>query len=278
MAVSLRRGSRIRRRGPRIDLDDAPARLVQRRRDAASALAADDPAVVSRVRTAPPAYLICHDAADVVRHCRLIDPCPAADEIRVSVTPARARWRVDVAARDQPGVLAAVTGVLAVHGLDVDQAVAATWDDGAALDAFVVSASRTPDLDALVRGMSDALGQPLTSEALRDAEVHFDDDASPWFTRCDVRVSDGPGVFHALAVAMTCANADVHGARATTTDGRVHDRFDLTNLSGHKLDRATQSEIRALVVSGVSTARVTSPRIGGWSYEARGPSAKERTV
>ena len=48
----------------------------------------------------------------------------------------RLEWRVEVAARDRPGLLAVVSGVLADHGLDILDAVVATWPDGGALDSF----------------------------------------------------------------------------------------------------------------------------------------------
>jgi UTP:GlnB (protein PII) uridylyltransferase len=147
-----------------------------------------------------------------------------------------------------------VTGVLTVYDFAVDQAVIATWDDGAVLDAFLVRSTWLPHVDLLQRDLEAALAKPRSSEALPDAEVTFDDDASPWYTRCDVRAPDRPGLFHALAVAISGADADVHGARATTRSGRVHDRFDLTDLTGEKLGPVTKARIEALVRSGTASS------------------------
>jgi UTP:GlnB (protein PII) uridylyltransferase len=65
-----------------------------------------------------------------------------------------------------------------------------------------------------------------------------------------VRVRDQPGLFHAVAVAMASAGADVHAARATTTDGEVLDVFDLTDMSGGKLHAKEQELIAAHLAAG----------------------------
>jgi [protein-PII] uridylyltransferase len=209
-------------------------------------------AAAARVATAPPGYLLAHDSADVARHCALLSSLPAPDEARVVVTPGRVRgtWNLDVASRDQPGLLAAFTGVLAGSGIEVVQAVIATWPDGGALEAFIVRTALRPDAPALEGGLEASLGQPLSSPAVADAEVAFDDGASPLYTGCHVRAADRPGLLHAMAVAIAAAGANVHAARVSTVNGIAHDRFDLSDRTGYKLNAPLEQAIRAEILLG----------------------------
>src|SRR5205823_2789444 len=131
----------------------------------------------------------------------LLSPVPAPGAVRVVATPGRAvgEWHLDVAARDRPGLLAACTGVLADRGIDVVQAVLATWADGAALEAFAVRSAVAPDAMGLQTAFEASLDQPRSSPPLPDAAVVFDRVASTVYTACEVRATDRPGLLHGLA-------------------------------------------------------------------------------
>src|SRR5581483_5943542 len=112
---------------------------VERRRLEAIALANGARRLVERIEAAPRGYLLSHGPDDVARQAALVDPLPGRAEVRVNVAAVAAdEWRVEVALRDRPGLLASVSGVLAAYGLDVLDAVVATWPDGAALESFHV--------------------------------------------------------------------------------------------------------------------------------------------
>jgi [protein-PII] uridylyltransferase len=243
-------------RGPVIQLDAEPAQRVRDRRDAAVALLAGGSRSARRAQAAPAGYALSQGAADVARHCQLLEPCPDPDTVRLAVTPTPAGWHVDVAARDRRGLLASTTGVLASHSLNVTQAVIATWDDGAALQAFVVDADPMPDPTRLQEDLAASLGGGLASPPVADASVDFDDDASPWYTRCDVRVADRRGLFHALAVAIADSGADVHAARASTVGDEAFDRFDLTDRFGRKLTPSIEDRIRTRIRLGLAPSRL----------------------
>lgn len=207
-----------------------------------------------RIADAPPGYLEVHGPCDIARHCELLSSVPAPGEVRAVVTPGQAagRWHLDVAALDRPGLLAAFTGVLTIWGVDTAQAVLATWDDGAALEAFVVRSAVPPDSAALQAAFAAALDRPLWSPPIPDASITFDNEASPLYTACEVRAVDRPGLLHAVAVAIATAGADVHAAGITTIDGVACDRFDLSDGHGGKLDAALEAVIRSLIASGVT--------------------------
>jgi UTP:GlnB (protein PII) uridylyltransferase len=202
-------------------------------------------------------YLAVHGPADLARHDALLTPRPRAGEVRVVVTPCRrlGEWRVDVGARDGPGLLASFTAGLTALGVDVLQAVVGTWDGGAAVDAFVVRSARQPDSEVVRAALVNALDASMWSVPIPDAVASFDNSASSVYTACEVRVDDRPGVLHAIAVAITAAGADVHAARVETVDGVAVDRFDLSTRAGGKLDAGMQEAIRLHLAAGVAPGR-----------------------
>jgi UTP:GlnB (protein PII) uridylyltransferase len=230
---------------------------VDRRRAAAVGLVEDGSGAATRIADAPPGYLLVHGSSDIARHCELLCPLPLPSEVRVEATPGRTRgeWHVDVATRDRRGLLAAFTGVLAAANVDVVQAVLATWDDGAALEAFVVRCDDAPDGLALQHAFVASLREPLEACPVGDAGVTFDDSTSALYTQCDVRAADRPGLLHALAVAMASAGADVHAARVRTAGGLAHDVFDLSDPTGRKLDTGLENRIRSCLREGRAVSR-----------------------
>ncbi len=242
----------------------APNRdVVERRRAEALHLAGSNVFVADRVLHAPQGYLVAEDARSVVGHAELLEPLPARGEVRVEVKPdEHDRWRVDIATRDRPGLLATVTGALADEGLDVLDATVATWGDGGALESFRVrrvapGEPPDPEIDpgALTAAITARLGRSFVSEPIDDAEVMFDDDASPWYTLCEVRVPDRPGRLHAITVALAAADVDVHSARLRSERGIAIDRFELTDRRGHKLDLHRRVAIERQLASGAAPRR-----------------------
>jgi Kef-type K+ transport system membrane component KefB len=241
------------------DLTGLDARnLVERRRAEAKRLSGDDPAVAERIARAPRTYLLAQDAADVARQAALFAPLPAAGRAHVAVAQMEGHeWRVEVASRDRPGLLATVSGVLSDSGLSVQDAVVATWADGGALESFrVLPTKRTPpDADALTAAIVEAFGRPLEAPPTPGAEVVFDDDASPWYTLCELRCVDCPGLLHSITVGFASAGVDVHSARVGTVAGQAVDRFEVTDRNGRKLGEPAKRAVIEAITGGVRTGR-----------------------
>jgi Kef-type K+ transport system membrane component KefB/predicted amino acid-binding ACT domain protein len=241
------------------DLTGLDARnLVERRRAEAVRLAGGDRAVVERIALAPRTYLLAQDATDVARQAALLEPLPSPGRARVAVEELEGNERrVEVASRDRPGLLATVSGVLSDAGLSVQDAVVATWADGGALDSFrVLPTKRTPpDADALTAAIVEAFDRPLEAPPTPGAEVVFDDDASPWYTLCEVRCVDRPGLLHAITAAFASAGVDVHSARVRTVEGQAADRFEVTDRNGRKLGEPAKRAVIEAVTGGVRTGR-----------------------
>lgn len=244
-------GSRSRTRRSRpaaVDVEPVAAR-----KRAAIRLVGTDSLAAERIATAPAGYVMAHTSSDVARHCELLSPAPAPGEARVVITPGRVpgEWHLDVGSHDRPGLLAAFTGVLARQGVDVHQAVLATWDDGGALQAFVIAGAPPPE--PLQEAFELSLDEPLASPPIADARVSFSD--AELYTSCEVRAADRPGLLHAIAVAIASAGADVHAARVTTRNGIAHDRFDISDQAGLRLDVSLEEAIRVGVTHGTLPRR-----------------------
>jgi Kef-type K+ transport system membrane component KefB/glycine cleavage system regulatory protein len=243
--------------------------LVERRRAEAMRLLGsvlETREVRDRIAHAPRSYLLSQDSADVARQAALLEPLPPRNQARARVVTLPwnrsgppddpPRWRVEVACRDRPGLLATVSGVLAAQGLSVEEAVVATWPDGAALESFrVTSTDLPPDAVRLEAAIVAAFGQPPRSEPNPDATIIFDDDSSPWYTIAQVRSPDSPGLLHSITVAMAAAGADVHSARVETVDDDAVDTFELTDRNARKLDDSTKEAIVEAVREGVTSSR-----------------------
>jgi Kef-type K+ transport system membrane component KefB/predicted amino acid-binding ACT domain protein len=248
---------------------------VEQRRAEASRLVGTHTDARERLQHAPRAYLLAVGPADLARQVELCDPVPrVTDAARVAVTPAPGRptaGRIDIVARDRPGLLARETQVLAALGVDVDDAVVATWGDGCALASFLVHAASLPDGDRLTAALRNALRGPLSSQGMEGMRVEFDDEGSPWHTLCTVVGPDRRGLLHALTTALAAAGANVHAARVRTDGGRAVDVFELTDAKGRKLNRSAQDELRHLLSTGVTERR---PR---WRWRRR-PTARPVSV
>ena len=113
--------------------------LVGRRRVEAIRRVGGRPDLIRRIEEAPQTFLLEETSEATARQVALLEPLPGAREARVGLARAESDVWVDVGARDRPGLLAAVTGVLAGIGVNVSEALIATWPDGGALETFRVT-------------------------------------------------------------------------------------------------------------------------------------------
>lgn len=263
-------------------LDDLLARLLQvlnrpdltgrragsqleARRGEAVRLAATD-AQADRIRSAPRAYLLAQSPETVARHAALLDPPPRRGRVAVHVTTlGNDLGRVEIAAMDRPGLLGAVSGVLADRRIDVVAAAAVTWPDGAIVESYtvrtVVPLSTAMGTAAhLEDAIQSALRAPLVAEPAPDLAIDFENDASPWYTLCEVRGPDRPGLVHAVSVGFAASGVTVHSAAIDTVGGVVIDRFELTDEDGRKLDGDRRRAVREAIWHGSDTAVVEGRR------------------
>ena len=206
--------------------------------------------------------------AQAARHVRLAAAVQArggAVGVAVTALPAAGGSEVAVVAPDVHGVLAAITGVLAAHRVDVLGAVvgrAITPSGALALDLFFVRGAAGAVLDAddpRWRRLEDDLatlcadGPPasaavaallarrrprsglpprLTPEVA--TEVRFDLDESADATIVEVFARDRPGLLHAITAALADAGLDIALSKIATEGEKVSDVF-YVSAGGEKL-------------------------------------------
>jgi [protein-PII] uridylyltransferase len=202
----------------------------------------------------PRRYVLSRSPAFVVRHLSLLAGTPLADgEVRLRAYRHRQSdlWDVLVVARDRPGLLATMAGVLALRGTSVLAADAATCSDGLVLDVFTVSGThgvalerdRWPaiaqDVQSALEGrlpLADLLGaRPMPAEEAQAIQVSVDNAASQFFSVVEVRAPDQVGLLYRIAHALHEHGLDIHQARIATHPEGALDVFYVWDLKGEKL-------------------------------------------
>lgn len=219
--------------------------------------------------------------ADLVeRTRRLLAGEPAApptpwitDDLRVIMEDVRSRRipalsiddpMVTVVAPDRSGLLAEVTGVLALHGLNVRSATVA-GEDGVAVEIFTVEPARgrwpqaarlSDDLAAVMRGTLVIEAQlqerartyrnarKATRPQLVSTRVDVDNNASATATVVEVRAEDVVGQLHRITQALAACHLDVISAKVSTFGAAVVDAFYVRGPDGNKItDLAAIAEL-----------------------------------
>ncbi len=162
---------------------------------------------------------------------------------------------VTVVAPDHVGLLAEVTGVLAIHGLNVRSAVVA-GADAVAVEVFTVEPSRgrwpaaarlSDDLAAVMRGKLSVEAQlaklahtyrgerRTATPHLVSTQVTVDNNASAASTVVEVRAEDVVGQLHRITRALVDCRLDVISAKVSTFGSAVVDAFYVRGPDGGKL-------------------------------------------
>jgi [protein-PII] uridylyltransferase len=161
-----------------------------------------------------------------------------------------------VVAPDRPGLFSRVAGALAVHGLTVRSAAAASRD-GMAVEVFQVAPAfgKEPDWDLLCDDVERSLADRLpiegrlaerarayssrhrpTSAQPAEPRVLVDNEASAAATVVEVRAPDGVGVLYRITRALADCDLDVRTAKVSTLGHEVVDAFYVTDARGDKVE------------------------------------------
>ena len=177
---------------------------------------------------------------------------------------------IRVAAPDRPGLFSRVAGALALQGLDIVSAAAATSSDGVmAIEEFKVMPrlGGVPDWD-LVAGEVEravagktALGARIETKA-RDysrpnvphtrPQVAVDLEASATSAVLEVRAADGVGVLYAITRGLADCDLDIRSARVQTIGHEVIDTFYVRMPDGSKpVDADFLVEVESAVLAAL---------------------------
>ncbi len=233
----------------------------------------------------PSSMLLAHEEDDLLHHVGAALDLDVG-EVQVS-TRVRRRgadtWQLTVCCADRPGLLAAITGVMLAHRVEVLAAQAHTLYPRPGeplgtrvLDIFTVRAPRADDqppwqrleqdlggvlggevmLDALVRSRI-APGSPLLRRVVPriPTEVTLDNDASDRFTVVEVQAEDGVGVLHAITRALSDLGLAIQVSRVNTEASRAVDIFYVCEAdSGEKLlDPARQADVKRKIAGALGS-------------------------
>ena len=230
--------------------------------------------------------------ADLVERTRRLlagEPAPPpthwiTDELRVIMDTVRDHGvpalsvedpTVTVVAADRSGLFAEVTGVLALHGLNVRSAVVA-GEDGVAVEIFTVEPSRgrwpgaarlADDLAAVMDGTLP-IERRLTERArtyrherraitphLVSTQVSVDNNASDSATVVEVRAEDVVGQLHRITQALVDCDLDVISAKVSTFGSAVVDAFYVRGPDGSKLtDLQRIADVEAAIRRRIESA------------------------
>ena len=166
------------------------------------------------------------------------------------------KGRVTIVAPDRAGLLAVVSGVLAINRLPV-RAATGLSEDGMAVEIFDLdmSGSNDPNWSKVEADLARALDDPSSMEAklaerargwrlpkragaarIAPPRVLIDNDATPRATVVEVRMPDGVGVLARIARAIAACGCDISVVRAMTLGHEVVDTFYVTDgRSGGKV-------------------------------------------
>ncbi|MFW5838204.1 MAG: HD domain-containing protein, partial [Desulfovibrionaceae bacterium] len=167
-------------------------------------------------------------------------------------------FNVAVAAKDQPGLFAAMAGVFCLLSVDVLGAGIHTFGRGLVLDRFTVSAAQTRlDPEELFSRVRQSIQAALTGRLSLDYRIHqkrtsplaappsgpemaprvqVDNDSSDFFTKVEVLARDRLGLLYDLAKTLAGMGLTVHQARITTRVDAVADLFFVRDELGQKLE------------------------------------------
>ncbi|HVV30986.1 MAG TPA: [protein-PII] uridylyltransferase [Mycobacteriales bacterium] len=180
----------------------------------------------------------------------------AAGELAIDVQGEQ----IDVVCRDRPGVLAVVSGVLALHRLEIRSLTSLSQQDNALLSALAHPRYGSgPDWSVVRTDLEHYLEEPagLTAMVGLRAEAYpMPPHAQPASVRwiedgvtelvLEVRAPDGLGVLHRIAAAITRAGGGVHSARCQTIGADVVDSFTVRLLGDATRDQVGGAVLAAL--------------------------------
>jgi [protein-PII] uridylyltransferase len=199
--------------------------------------------------------------------------------VDVNPLPDESMFEIVVMGTDRPGLLAAATGVLALHRLDVRRASVRTAD-GRALQQAAVAARRGEapdaarlrvdlaavldgrlDLDARLAGRERAYTSVKRWTEPEPPRVLFDDAASS--TVIEVRAPDGIGVLYRIVRVLSDAGLDLRTAVVATIGLDVVDAFYVRSTDGAAVLPAEQrAELTSAVLAVLAVPADATPVAG----------------
>ncbi|MDH4321777.1 MAG: [protein-PII] uridylyltransferase, partial [Desulfobulbaceae bacterium] len=238
----------------------------------ATLLAPSPPKAINEIlNRLPDQYLLSFSPEEVVEHLtmhrRLHD-----EKALLEVSGQGEVWTIRIMAKDRPGLLAKICGILALHNLTVMAAQIWTWPDNTAVDVIKVrSQAGDADHDRILAKLADDLNLALANRlalAHRLVEkrpvtptrhqrmgvrpkprVQLDNTTSDRYTVIEVFADDHPGLLYDITRCLADLDINIHQAKIATEKERLVDVFYVLDSEGNKIKDALfhQEICRALL-------------------------------
>jgi [protein-PII] uridylyltransferase len=189
--------------------------------------------------------------------------------VAIDLTHEGGYWRLTLAAKDRPALLASVAGALAAFGMNILKAEGFANLRGTVLDVFVFADPHhtlelnPSEVDRLrlmlervtlgrtdVRALLEGRAMPARSKRLRiRPTVTFDQSASDSATLVEIVAEDRPGLLYTLASAISERGANIELVLIDTEGHKALDVFYVTR-NGRKLTPEDEAGLRNAFVKG----------------------------
>jgi [protein-PII] uridylyltransferase len=217
------------------------------------------PRVSACLASIPPRHYAVYEAREIGRQILM------AERLREEKTvlegeekPEEGCDELTVAAEDEPGLFAKISGVLTANHLNILSAEISTWESGVAVDSFRVQnlideplfeprrwGKLQRDLERVLKGevsvetLVESTTAPLFqkfSPSRRETRVRVDNESSDFYTILEVYTHDRPGLLYRATRKLFDVGLSIAMARISTKVDQVVDVFYVQDLSGSKIE------------------------------------------
>lgn len=219
------------------------------------------------VQSLPTDYLLSFTPEAVVDQIRLL-PELAVKEVLLISREQEDHWSLLIMTTDRTGLLASISGVVALHNLRILSAQIFTWPDGTVVDTLEVTSNVDEsfsnqdwqafedDLRLAVKqrvGIDHRLSRkprPMGRSAApavsrRPAQVLIDNDSSATYTIIEVYADDRLGLLYNITRTLANFGLSIYRAKIGTRADQVVDVFYVLDYDGRKInEKGVQEEIR----------------------------------
>ncbi|MFH1480803.1 MAG: ACT domain-containing protein, partial [Pseudomonadota bacterium] len=173
-------------------------------------------------------------------------------------------WEIIFMAKDRPGLFSDITGVLALHNINILSADIYTWRDSTAVDIFRVTSPLDPihphetwervqrDLKNTLDGtlsLPDHLNKKASPSIFfkkikhsRPPKLLVDNTSSDFFTLIEVFAGDRVGLLYTITRTLFDLRLDIRIAKVATKGDLVADVFYVRDLEGQKVEDKERAE------------------------------------
>jgi [protein-PII] uridylyltransferase len=210
----------------------------------------------------PDRYLSFYSFDEIVNHIKMAQSTDKDSLLVKWDIEKEIQAKVTVCTKDRYGLFYKITGSMFLNRLNIIEAQIHTWENGIALDMFLVEDS-TKELERRLRQFEKDLRGILTGKVLlKDllikgkesnsipkkiipkvpGEVKVNNQDSDFYTIVEVTAEDRLGILYEIAQALTNHGCDIHFARISTLGNRIVDVFYIQDTLGEKIEEKQKVE------------------------------------